>query len=152
MTTEEEPRADTGRRVTPAEARDEVRTLLTAHFDSRREGAGGTGARVDTGADADVDTEGVADTVITDALLVTTELITNADRHGGGLTGFRATAHDGALHLAVSDRSLEAPELRPNDLSTLGGFGWPLVHRLCDKVCVEPRDDGKTITVTILLG
>ncbi|WP_324605436.1 ATP-binding protein [Streptomyces sp. NRRL S-15] len=53
--------------------------------------------------------EGLAEVVVSDALLVTSELVTNAFRHGGGLTGFTAELTGEGLLLAVADASTDAP-------------------------------------------
>ncbi|MEU6732802.1 ATP-binding protein [Streptomyces physcomitrii] len=74
----------------------------------------------------------------TDALLVTSELVTNALVHGGGLTGFRAELVPGGLRLTAQDRSAELPRLRsePRDLLP-GGYGWPLIHRLAQEITLR---------------
>lgn len=57
--------------------------------------------------------EGLAEVVVSDALLVTSELVTNAFRHGGGLTGFTAELTGEGLLLAVADASTDAPVASP---------------------------------------
>ncbi|MFD5891620.1 ATP-binding protein [Streptomyces sp. NPDC060334] len=82
-----------------------------------------------------------------DALLVTSELVTNAIRHGGGITAFHAWLTGDHLRLAVSDTSPHHPIARPTTHETPGGYGWPLVQRLTDHVEITPHPDGgKTIT------
>ncbi|SCE42340.1 Anti-sigma regulatory factor (Ser/Thr protein kinase) [Streptomyces sp. DvalAA-14] len=100
-----------------------------------------------------------------DALLVASELATNAIVHGGGITAFRAEVVGGLLVLAISDRSDGAPTTKrrlPGDPRP-GGYGWPIIQRLAHRVVVEPRRRatgegpsgagpvGKTITVTLPL-
>jgi anti-sigma regulatory factor (Ser/Thr protein kinase) len=100
-----------------------------------------------------------------DALLVASELATNAIVHGGGITGFRAEVAGGVLVLAISDRSDAVPATKrrlPGDPRP-GGYGWPIIRRLAHRVMVEPRrraagegpsdagPAGKTITVTLPL-
>lgn len=72
-----------------ADARDAVMRLLTTQFCGP----------VSEGLAADV--------VVADALLVTSELVTNAVRHGGGITGFAAELTDEGLRLTVMDASRE---------------------------------------------
>jgi hypothetical protein len=112
------------------------------------------------GPDATGDTgDGLGDTVVVaDALLVTSELVTNAIRHGGGLTGFDVQLEESHLTLHVSDASPELPAAtRPEgpfdpDRPLVGGYGWPLVHRLCQQVSVRPLPGGgKCVTVTLSL-
>ncbi|MEL7991648.1 ATP-binding protein [Streptomyces albidoflavus] len=103
--------------------------------------------------------DGLGDTVVfADALLVTSELVTNAIRHGGGLTGFDVQLEDSHLTLHVSDASPEFPTAtRPDgpfdlDRPLVGGYGWPLVRRLCREVSVRPLPDGgKCVTITLSL-
>ena len=68
-----------------------------------------------------------ADSVV----LVVSELVTNALRHGGGTYTLRLTAHPDTIEVAVDDPSPQAPRMRTPDLNGgTGGFGWPMVNRL----------------------
>ncbi|MFE1551651.1 ATP-binding protein [Streptomyces sp. NPDC058718] len=86
---------------------------------------------------------------VEDLLLVTSELVTNAYRHGGGITCFGIGIGRDRVTVSVSDASEESPlyelreELRP------GGFGWPIVLRLCCEVTVDTSPDGKTIHAAV---
>ncbi|MFD7098072.1 ATP-binding protein, partial [Streptomyces xanthophaeus] len=73
---------------------------------------------------------------LTDALLVTSELVSNAIRHGGGLLDFSAAVVEDGLRLVVTDASSDAPFVTPRRAGTVpvGGFGWPLVLRLARSV------------------
>ncbi|MDA5286515.1 ATP-binding protein [Streptomyces sp. Isolate_45] len=113
--------------VTPAGARHAVAELL------RRAGIGLDGVTA------------------ADALLITSELVTNAIRHGGGVTGFRTGTADGALHLSVSDANPHTPVARTAEPEHPGGFGWPLIQRLAERVEITPLADGKTITIVVRL-
>ncbi|TXS01629.1 ATP-binding protein [Streptomyces sp. col6] len=118
----------------PAEARDKVDSLLRTRFF--------------TG-----DGESRDDVVWADALLVTSELVTNAYRHGGGLTNFSAWIEGDELVMSVADRSTAPPVLRlraPGDF-TAGGFGWPMVNRLAKRLSVVSTDTGKRIDVAVPL-
>ncbi|MEU9163933.1 ATP-binding protein [Streptomyces sp. NPDC048424] len=96
---------------------------------------------------------GPGDAVIADALLVTSELVTNAFRHGGGLTGFTAETDGRTLTISVSDASSEAPRTAADHgAMSEGGFGWELVHLLARRVSVALLPGGgKTIEVTLVL-
>lgn len=85
-----------------------------------------------------------ADTVV----LVVSELVTNALRHGGGTFTLRLTAHPGTIEVAVDDSSPQAPRMRAPDLNDgTGGFGWPMVNRLARTTAVTPRPaGGKTVS------
>ncbi|MFG2602530.1 ATP-binding protein [Streptomyces sp. NPDC048514] len=91
-----------------------------------------------------------------DALLVTSELATNALMHGGGITGFDVDVDSGGVRVSVSDRSHEMPvALAPRDeygRSRPGGRGWPIVCRLARDVEVaELPCGGKRITAVVAL-
>lgn len=101
-------------------------------------------------------------TAVGDALLVTSELVTNALRHGGGLTGFGVELDPGAVTITVADASGELPHLtdagtdagRSERASGLaeGGFGWPLVRLLAQEIRLSlPPEGGKTIEVRLPL-
>lgn len=96
-----------------------------------------------------------ADVVVADALLVTSELVTNAFRHGGGLTGFSAELTDEGLRLVVADASPDLPVAGdtdgPADGDRIGGYGWSLICRLAKHVSVHAHPDGKRIVALILL-
>ncbi|MFI2783493.1 ATP-binding protein [Streptomyces sp. ALB3] len=117
-----------------AAARDVVTRLLDARFC----GLGG---------------EGPADVVVADALLVTSELVTNAVRHGGGLTGFSAEITDDGLLLTVADASTLPPVTAERGPATaaVGGYGWLLVRRLAKQVSVTYVPGGKHIVALVAL-
>ncbi|MFD6888016.1 ATP-binding protein [Streptomyces sp. NPDC059957] len=84
-----------------------------------------------------------ADSVV----LVVSELVTNALRHGGGACTLRLTAHPGSIEVAVDDPSAEAPRMRIPDLAEgTGGFGWHMVNGLALATVITPRPEGgKTV-------
>jgi anti-sigma regulatory factor (Ser/Thr protein kinase) len=87
---------------------------------------------------------GIAPEALADALLVASELVTNAARHGGGVTSFAAELEPYAIRLVVSDNSARMPTgPPPRDLRTaVGGYGWPLVCRLAERVTVDRLPQG----------
>ncbi|MEU4736017.1 ATP-binding protein, partial [Streptomyces fradiae] len=92
-----------------------------------------------------------------DVLLVVTELVTNAVRHGGGVTAFHAEldGDGGDLTVEVTDASPAPPRTRPHGddrAAAPGGFGWPLVRRLSHRVAVTPAPGGKTVRAVLRLG
>ncbi|WP_329459317.1 ATP-binding protein [Streptomyces sp. NBC_01497] len=92
------------------------------------------------------------ETVLADALLLTSELVTNALRHGGGVTGFSASVVDGALVLVVADASTRIPTARPRrEDFAAGGYGWPLVCRLAGTPDVVVTATGKTVRAVMPL-
>ncbi|MEU9002844.1 ATP-binding protein [Streptomyces sp. NPDC048551] len=95
-----------------------------------------------------------ADDVLADVLLVTSELVTNAVRHGGGLLDFSASVCADGLRLEVTDASSTLPVLLPRSAGTVrvGGFGWPLVCRLARNVAIrQTPQGGKRIEVLVPL-
>lgn len=98
------------------------------------------------------------DQAVTDLLLVTSELVSNAIRHGGGLVAFAATPTREGVRLHVHDRSAEIPSTAfgPGALpagDTVGGYGWPLIITLARDIAIERcPDGGKIVTVLVPLG
>ncbi|WP_405652532.1 ATP-binding protein [Streptomyces sp. NBC_00019] len=85
-------------------------------------------------------------------LLVVTELVANAVRHAGGLTGFRLTAGPGLVNVSVDDASCSPPLPRETKTAEPGGFGWPLVQELSVNVQVKVHGDGKTVSAVVPLS
>ncbi|BET52284.1 ATP-binding protein [Streptomyces tendae] len=91
---------------------------------------------------------------VVDLLLVVSELVTNAIRHGGGLAGFEALPTEEGLRIAVHDHSAVVPRAVYAFPATHpgGGYGWPLVTRLARDIAVEARPQGgKTISALVPL-
>ena len=92
---------------------------------------------------------------IIDLLLVASELVANAVRHGGGLAGFEASPAADGIRLAVHDHSDVVPEAAygPGALPAGhhgSGYGWPLIIRLARDISISPRPSGgKTISVFV---
>ncbi|MEV6514145.1 ATP-binding protein [Streptomyces sp. NPDC051642] len=88
-----------------------------------------------------------ADTII----LVVSELVTNALRHGGGTCTLNLTAHPDSIEVTVHDHSPQAPRMRTPDLNNgTGGFGWPMVNRLAHTTTVTRQaTGGKTVTALL---
>ncbi|MFG3019630.1 ATP-binding protein [Streptomyces sp. NPDC048254] len=94
---------------------------------------------------------------LNDALLVTSELTTNAILHGGGITGFEVDVDGCTVRVSVSDRSDAVPvvESAPDgrDRGRPGGRGWPIVCRLARDVEVAGLPcGGKRITAVVPLS
>ncbi|MGW0761580.1 ATP-binding protein [Streptomyces sp. NPDC002814] len=126
-----------GRSYAPAEARRTVERVVT-----ERCRATGTAC----GAAA-----------LSDALLVATELTTNAILHGGGVTDFRVDVEGPAVRVSVCDRSdalpVTEPPLDAEGRQRPGGRGWPIVLRLARDVRVaDLPSGGKCITAVVPLS
>ncbi|SDJ55141.1 ATP-binding protein [Streptomyces indicus] len=89
------------------------------------------------------------DVRVTDILLVTSELCSNALAHGGGIAAFRARFEEGGLALDVADHSFRLPVTRAESSPHLapGGYGWRLIHRLAGRASVTLCSDGKVVSV-----
>ena len=86
-----------------------------------------------------------------DAVLVVSELVTNALRHGLGEIVVRASVRDGALAMSVTDNGAELPVLRELQRDRVGGVGLQIVERLATKWGIAPFPGGKTVWVTLAL-
>ncbi|MEW1887901.1 ATP-binding protein [Streptomyces sp. NPDC048567] len=119
-----------------AAARDAVTELLTTQFCAL------------------VGAEMTADVVVADALLVTSELVTNAVVHAGGVTGFAAELTGDGLRITVSDASPDLPVVEAGSAAgwVSGGYGWTLVCRLAERVAIDVGPRGKSITALVTLA
>jgi anti-sigma regulatory factor (Ser/Thr protein kinase) len=84
-------------------------------------------------------------------VLVVSELVTNALRHGGGTCTLDLTAHPDSIEVAVNDRSPQVPRMRTPDLNGgTGGFGWPMVNSLARATAVTRQTSGgKTVSAIL---
>ncbi|MFJ7333298.1 ATP-binding protein [Streptomyces sp. NPDC101116] len=94
---------------------------------------------------------------LSDALLVASELTTNAILHGGGVTDFQVDVDDPGVRVSVSDRSdalpVTVPRTDPHGRLRHGGHGWPIVCRLARDVRVSDLPTGgKCITAVVPLS
>ncbi|WP_420031574.1 ATP-binding protein [Streptomyces sp. cg28] len=86
-----------------------------------------------------------------DALLVVSELVTNALVHAGGATRLEAEVVDDEFRLRVSDASRTAPQRVRTRKGSPGGYGMVVIQRLCSRLDVELGPEGKTITAALSL-
>ncbi|MEW2417873.1 ATP-binding protein [Streptomyces sp. NPDC046866] len=82
-------------------------------------------------------------------LIVVSELVSNAHRHGQGLTRFDVTVRPGQVVVEVSDRSPHPPQLRRPSVHTPGGFGWRVITTLAPTTHIHTHPHGKTITAAL---
>ncbi|MFE9427388.1 ATP-binding protein [Kitasatospora sp. NPDC006697] len=101
--------------------------------------------------------DGGSPATVEDAKLAVTELVINAQSHGGGMTRFdaRLDPEQDALVVEVEDANDGRPEgetLDRRDLAAPGGRGWAMVQLLATTCAVESLPGGgKRIRVTFLL-
>jgi anti-sigma regulatory factor (Ser/Thr protein kinase) len=80
-----------------------------------------------------------------DAVLVVSELVTNALRHGDGRTVLRATLTATEVQLSVTDSGDGEPRVLPPEPGRVGGLGLIVVDRLTMEWGVAPFPGGKTV-------
>jgi len=93
---------------------------------------------------------GACASAVTDAALVTSELLSNALRHGTPLTGSGLRVawclEAGSVRVSVSDGGAQTlPELGEPDPSTTGGRGLRIVDRLSRRWGTRSDDEGTTV-------
>ncbi|GGQ67688.1 MULTISPECIES: ATP-binding protein [Streptomyces] len=118
----------------PADVRSAIRRAVTGR-------CGATGCRYDEDG-------------LSDALLVASELTSNAMLHGGGITGFDVDVDERTVSVSVSDRSDRLPvTVEPVDgegRRRVGGRGWPIICRLAREVRVSCLPSGgKCVTAVV---
>jgi len=85
-----------------------------------------------------------------DALLVVSELATNAVQHGVGDVVVRAEIDaERAIQLSVTDASDRLPALQAVDPRRVGGLGLRIVDQVASDWGVSPFPGGKTVWATI---
>ncbi|RAG86475.1 ATP-binding protein [Streptacidiphilus pinicola] len=81
-----------------------------------------------------------------DVVLVTAELVGNAERHGGGTRSLDVERRDGRLRLTIHDRSGLPPlPVRPHRAGHASGHGLYIVDRLCTAWGWERDSGGKAV-------
>ena len=81
-----------------------------------------------------------------DAQLLTSELVTNAIRHGSGIVTVAIECDDHSVAVAVGDSAPELPAAPPVDVSAESGRGLRLVQAIAASWGVRDNtDDGKVV-------
>jgi anti-sigma regulatory factor (Ser/Thr protein kinase) len=88
---------------------------------------------------------GLPESVIDDASLLTTELVSNAVRHGAGTVTLRVEVEDGVVQVRVHDDAAALPHVNNADPSSLGGRGLFIVECVADEWGTEADEPGKTV-------
>lgn len=85
-----------------------------------------------------------------DAILVVSELVTNALRHGLGDVVVRASIEEPtSVRVAVTDSGPEQPTLLPPNPTRIGGVGLRIVDEIARSWGVAPFPGGKTVWVVV---
>ncbi|WP_406728895.1 ATP-binding protein [Streptomyces sp. GD-15H] len=85
------------------------------------------------------------------ALLVVSELVTNADRHSGGPYILELEGTDEAITVAVYDSSGTLPRVFPRDPQRIGCHGLEIVRALARDIFVERVPVGKRVGAVLSL-
>lgn len=88
------------------------------------------------------------DGMLGDALLVVSELVTNAVVHGGGMVTVRLRPTASGVRIEVADSGAGEPEVReapPEGELRAGGYGLLIVDALSDRWGVEREGTAKTV-------
>jgi anti-sigma regulatory factor (Ser/Thr protein kinase) len=89
--------------------------------------------------------------VAADAILVLSELVTNALRHGLGEIVTRSSIDERELRVSVTDSGNELPQALPLDPTRVGGLGLFVVEQVAAEWGVAPFPGGKTVWATLAL-
>ena len=120
---------------------------MSVNVEAARSAASVAGARESTRAFLDGLVHPIAAEDADTVVLVVSELVTNALRHGGGICTLDLTEHPASIEVAVHDLSPQAPRMRTPDLDgSAGGFGWPMVNNLARTTVTRRPFGGKTVT------
>lgn len=93
-----------------------------------------------------LDNVGVQGDLADVALLLTSELVTNAIVHGQGDPTIEVRTSDRQIWVGVHDPDKHLPHIQPADSDALGGRGLLLVDALADAWATVPiAGDGKTV-------
>jgi len=89
--------------------------------------------------------DGRSATVVDTAVLLVSELATNAVRHVGSAFTVVVDASRSAVRISVSDSGSKKPRARPLDVGSPDGRGLHIVGSLASAWGVEPAGTGKTV-------
>ncbi len=89
------------------------------------------------------------DDVVDDLVLLVSELVTNAVRHGTPPVRLEVLADDDVVRIAVDDGEAGLPRPRTADDDAEGGRGMALVDLLAREHGVRPHPPGKTVWASV---
>lgn len=88
--------------------------------------------------------------LVTIAVLLTSELVTNAVLHGRGEPTVEVRASDGHVWVGIQDPDSRLPYTQPTDSGALGGRGLQIVDALAHTWGTTPiTGDGKSVWFTL---
>ncbi|HWD24263.1 MAG TPA: ATP-binding protein [Acidimicrobiales bacterium] len=98
--------------------------------------------------------DGVDPDTVEMAVLVTSELTTNAVTHAAGPFGLKILRDDKVVRIEVSDSSPSLPTVQPTSVLRGGGRGLSIVEQIAERwgVVTESARPGKTVWCEIAIG
>jgi anti-sigma regulatory factor (Ser/Thr protein kinase) len=96
--------------------------------------------------------DGHRSAAVEDALLMISELVTNAVRHAQDVVLVLVTIHHDTLRVDVSDNNPTMPVAPEPEHHATRGRGLRIVQALADRWGIAPTADGKTIWFEIDVG
>lgn len=93
--------------------------------------------------------DGRSATVVDNAVLLVSELATNAVRHVGSAFTVAVEDSRSAVRISVSDSGGGEPRARPLDVGSTDGRGLHIVGSLASAWGIEPTATGKTVWFTL---
>ena len=87
-----------------------------------------------------------------EALLLTSELVTNSVLHGHGDPSLTVTWQSPVVEIAVTDGGTWSPRRQPLDHGATGGRGLLLLERLADSFGTRTSAGGTTVWFTLQMG
>lgn len=87
--------------------------------------------------------------IIDDCLLIVSELVTNAVRHGGSAYALRLETRAGRLYGEVFDPGEGIPAQRSPGVDSLSGRGLQIVAAIADEWGVTAANDGKVVWFSV---
>jgi anti-sigma regulatory factor (Ser/Thr protein kinase) len=91
-----------------------------------------------------------AEGLIDDCVLIISELVTNAVRHGGAACALRICGSEGFVYGELFDPGAGAPRVCERDMNATGGRGLQIVDSLADDWGVtRPSTGGKIVWFTL---
>ncbi len=89
------------------------------------------------------------ETLVDDAVLVSSELAANAMLHAGGIAAVGVSEVEGAVRITVHDRTRVPPVMARHSTEAMTGRGLRLVASVSTAWGAEPTEDGKVVWATL---